>query len=66
MMCFNTSFDDAPLGGYGIYVVLHVAYRRTYIKATQDDGLLLSRGALNKAVLGEIVELIGNGNVGMP
>ena len=33
MMCFNYVFGDAPWGGYGIYVVLHVAYVRTYVKA---------------------------------
>ena len=52
MMCFNTSFDDAPLGGYGIYVVLHVAYGRTYVEVVQDDGLLFSRGFSGEVVLG--------------
>ena len=66
MMRFNRVFGDAPLGDYGIYVVLHVVYRQTYVKATQDDGLLLLRGALGEAVLGGVVELIEEGNVGIP
>ena len=63
MMRFNHVFSDAPSGGYGIYVVLHVAYGRTYVEATQDDGL---QSALGEAMLGGVVELIGKGNVGMP
>ena len=65
-MHFNRVFGDAPSSGYGIYVVLHVAYGWTYVEATQDDGQLLSRGALGEDVLGGVVELIGEGNVGMP
>ena len=66
MICFNHVFGDALLGGYGIYVVLHVVYRRTYVEVTLDDGLLFSRDAPGEAILGEVVELIGEGKVGMP
>ena len=34
MMRFNYIFGDAPLNGYGIYVVLYVAYGQTYGDAT--------------------------------
>ena len=66
MMRFNIVFGDAPSGGYGIYVVLYVVYGRTYVETVQDDGLLISRGASGKVVLGGVVELIGESNVGMP
>ena len=66
MMYFNHVFGDAPLGGFGIYVILHVAYGRTYVEIAYDDGLLLSRGALCEAVLGRVVELVGKDNVEMP
>ena len=66
MVHFNCVFGDAPSGGYGIYVVLHVTYRWTYVEATQDDGLLFSRGAPSEAMLGEVVELTGEGNVRRP
>ena len=33
MRCFKMVFGDTPLGVYGIYVVLHVAYGQTYVKA---------------------------------
>ena len=65
-LCVLTVFCDALLGGYVIYVVLHVAYGRTYLEAAYDDGLLLSRGALGEVILGGVVELTGEGNVGMP
>ena len=52
MRCFNIVFGDTPLGVYGIYVVLYVTYGRTYVEATQNDGLLLTRGAPGEAVLG--------------
>ena len=32
MICFTTIFGDTPLGVYGIYVVLHVMYGRTYVE----------------------------------
>ena len=32
MMCFNPVFSDAPSGGYGIYVVLHIVHGQTYAK----------------------------------
>ena len=38
MISFNRVFGDAPSSGYGIYVVLHVAYEQTYVEATYDDG----------------------------
>ena len=57
MMRFDIVFGNVPLRGYGIYVVLHVAYGRTYVEVEQDDGLLLSRGALGEVVLGGVVEL---------
>ena len=38
MIYFTIVFGDTPSGVYGIYVVLHVTYGRTYVKATQDDG----------------------------
>ena len=65
-MDFNCVFGDAPLGGYGIYIVLHVAYGRTYVKAVYDDGLLLSRDVSNETVLSGVVEVTEEGNVGMP
>ena len=34
MMRLNCLFGNAPLGGYGIYVVLHVANEWTYVEAT--------------------------------
>ena len=34
MMRFNIAFGDAPSGGYGIYVVLHVIYGRIYGEVT--------------------------------
>ena len=52
MMCFNSVFGDTPSSVYGIYVVLHVAYGRTYVNATYDDGLLFLRGAPSEAELG--------------
>ena len=58
-MCFNHIFGDAPSSGYGIYIVLCVAYGRTYVKATEDNGLLLLKNALGEAVLGGVVELTG-------
>ena len=66
MMSLNCVFGDAPSSGYGIYVVLHVAYRQTYVDAVYDDWLLLLRGASCEAVLGGVVELTGEGNVGTP
>ena len=66
MMCFNRVFGDASLDGYSIYIVLHVAYEWTYVKTAWDDGLLLSRGALGEAILGGVVELTKEGNMGMP
>ena len=32
MIYFTTVFGDTPLGVYGIYVILHVAYRQTYVE----------------------------------
>ena len=32
MICFTMGFGDTSLGGYGIYVVLHVAYGWTYVE----------------------------------
>ena len=52
--------------GYDIYVVLHVAYGRTYVEVAYNDGLLLSRGASGEALLGGVVVPIEEGNVGMP
>ena len=33
MIYFTTIFGDTPLDVYGIYIVLHVAYAPTYVKA---------------------------------
>ena len=33
MIGFTMVFGDTPYGVYGIYVVLHVAYGQTYLKA---------------------------------
>ena len=32
-MCCNTVSGDAPSGGYGVYVILYVAYGRNYGEA---------------------------------
>ena len=33
MICFTTIFGDTLLSVYGIYVILHVMYGRTYVDA---------------------------------
>ena len=33
MIYFTIVFGDTPSGVYGIYVVLHVTYERTYVEA---------------------------------
>ena len=45
MICFTTVFGDTPLGDYDIYVVLHVAYGRTYVEAAYDDGFFFRGGS---------------------
>ena len=66
MMSFNLLFSDVPSGGYDFYVVLHFAYGQTYVDATWDDWLLFSRGASCEAILGGVVELTEEDNIGMP
>ena len=66
MIHFNIVFGDALLRGYDIYVVLHVADGWTYVEAAQDDGFLLLRGASSEVVLGGVIELTEEGNMGMP
>ena len=45
MICFTTVFGDTPSSVYGIYVVLHVTYGRTYVEAAQDDGFSFQEGS---------------------
>ena len=45
MIYFTTIFGDTPLSVYGIYVVLHVTYGRTYVEALYDDGFSFQVGS---------------------
>ena len=44
MIRFNCVFGDAPSSGYGIYVVLHVAYGQTYVVDAYDDSFSFRGG----------------------
>ena len=38
MIYFTAIFGDTTSSVYGIYVILHITYGRTYVMAAYDDG----------------------------